>query len=55
LVGDSGVGKSSILRRWATASFSKDYVTTVGADFVNTVHSLGFLPSHLLFLSKQEQ
>jgi fluoride ion exporter CrcB/FEX len=35
LVGDSGVGKSSILRRWATGSFSKEYVSTVGADFVN--------------------
>ncbi|CAF1205904.1 unnamed protein product [Adineta ricciae] len=33
IVGDSGVGKTSILQRFATDYFKDDYVATVGVDF----------------------
>lgn len=33
LVGDSGVGKSSILSRFADGTFDESYLTTVGVDF----------------------
>mmetsp|Transcript_63810 Transcript_63810/g.186644 ORF Transcript_63810/g.186644 Transcript_63810/m.186644 type:complete len:310 (-) Transcript_63810:29-958(-) len=35
LIGDSGVGKSAILRRFADDSFSGNYITTIGVDFIN--------------------
>lgn len=33
IVGNSGVGKSSILLRFADDSFSESYLTTIGVDF----------------------
>ncbi|UJR31897.1 hypothetical protein I4U23_019371 [Adineta vaga] len=33
IIGDSGVGKTSILQRFATEHFSDDYVATIGVDF----------------------
>ena len=33
LIGDSGVGKSSILSRFADDSFSQTFITTIGIDF----------------------
>mmetsp|Transcript_42837 Transcript_42837/g.93877 ORF Transcript_42837/g.93877 Transcript_42837/m.93877 type:complete len:215 (-) Transcript_42837:592-1236(-) len=33
LIGDSGVGKSSILARFADDSFSQTFITTIGIDF----------------------
>ena len=35
LVGDTCVGKSCILTRYADDQFSETYVTTIGVDFVN--------------------
>ena len=33
LIGNSGVGKSSILLKFATSSFSESYIQTIGVDF----------------------
>ena len=35
LVGDSGVGKSCILLRFADDAFTDSYITTIGVDFVS--------------------
>jgi GTPase SAR1 family protein len=33
LVGDTSVGKSSVMRRFADDSFSESYLATIGVDF----------------------
>lgn len=33
LIGNSGVGKSSLLIRFADNKFSENYLTTIGVDF----------------------
>ena len=33
LIGDSGVGKSAILMRFADDSFTQSFITTIGIDF----------------------
>ena len=35
IIGDSGVGKSSLLNRFATRTYSDAYISTVGVDFIN--------------------
>jgi ABC-type cobalamin transport system ATPase subunit len=37
LIGDTGVGKSCILLRFADNAFAESYVNTVGVDFVSNV------------------
>ncbi|MEE6504207.1 hypothetical protein FKM82_005097, partial [Ascaphus truei] len=42
LIGDSGVGKSSLLLRFADNTFSGSYITTIGVDFkIRTVEING--------------
>lgn len=36
LIGDSGVGKSAILMRFADDSFSQSFITTIGCVFDGT-------------------
>lgn len=33
LIGDSGVGKSCLLLRFADHSYSESYISTIGVDF----------------------
>ncbi|KAJ6686027.1 RAS-RELATED PROTEIN RABD2A-LIKE [Salix purpurea] len=36
LIGDSGVGKSCLLLRFADDSYIESYISTIGVDFKNT-------------------
>ncbi len=38
LIGDTSVGKSSLLVRFSDDQFSDTYVTTIGVDFVSIIY-----------------
>jgi len=42
MVGDPGVGKSSILLRFADDMFNENYYSTIGVDFVNHISFFQF-------------
>jgi hypothetical protein len=57
LIGDSGVGKSCILLRFADDSINESYITTIGVDFRYVMLSykrfMNFVDSEQLMLTER--
>ena len=48
LIGDSGVGKSCLLLRFADDAYQENYISTIGVDFVRYPLSSKFFPLEIL-------
>ena len=45
IIGDENVGKTSIILRYLNNTFTNQYITTLGADFVDKVYTNSNLPT----------
>jgi Ras-related protein Rab-1A len=46
IIGDTGVGKSCILLRFADDTFGESYISTIGVDFVS-IHQILYILMHV--------
>lgn len=51
IIGDTGVGKSCILLRFADDTFGESYISTIGVDFVSLNRSI-FMVIRILIRTK---
>ena len=58
ILGDSGVGKTSLMNQYVNKKFSNQYKATIGADFltkeVNTTYTLKILYRNLILKTQNK-
>ena len=50
ILGDSGVGKTSLMNQYVNKKFSNQYKATIGADFLTKEVNDEYIPTHKNFI-----